>query len=666
MTPLATSSLDLLLEEILEDLWSFPVRLMEAVLDRGEEAVEPVIAGLRRALDDPEERLCALWPTVLLGELGSPAAVPALVDVIRRRASEEIHLPDAAAEALAKIGPPAVGELASLIETGGTRSRLWAYAALGWIRDGGAYGLLADALDADRELADVVATALGCHGNPEAIPLLYEALREAEAWQRPELEDAIRRLHLDHPGERPQESDWRLRYRVVPALGGIPPSWAGITAIVRDDETFRDRAASPLRPLEEILAEPWDGERGEFEPCECCGVPRFRATGVPVCPATALGLALLQREMLGDVREEESIDDLFDVLEVAEDEAWALNEEPEPRSRKAQELREDRLTAASILRGACVWLIENGIESVGGGRAALLAEASVLRDLYGDPEGFFTTPDAPAVAPDGPGRNDPCPCGSGRKYKKCCGHPAPRAEGRAGSKRGRVREGEGEGLAPREEEVPDRFPRLVTFDGEPLSPSRAHYRMADAAAVREALARSPDLDEGPAGDSFVWLREVDEEEARVLGQVELEGDRLTLECLSEERLARGKRLLEELAGEWLAHRGDTTQDPWQAVLDARRRPSRAGRKARDDEALPPEVEAEVIGRVLDRHYRRWPDERVRALDGRTPRAAARDPEGRREVADLLRHMEEMEAGSPPHRRYDFGWLWSELGIEELR
>ena len=22
------------------------------------------------------------------------------------------------------------------------------------------------------------------------------------------------------------------------------------------------------------------------------------------------------------------------------------------------------------------------------------------------------------------GRNDPCPCGSGKKYKKCCGAPA--------------------------------------------------------------------------------------------------------------------------------------------------------------------------------------------------------------------------------------------------
>ena len=33
-------------------------------------------------------------------------------------------------------------------------------------------------------------------------------------------------------------------------------------------------------------------------------------------------------------------------------------------------------------------------------------------------------PDAPveqAKAGDSLGRNDPCPCGSGKKYKKCCG-----------------------------------------------------------------------------------------------------------------------------------------------------------------------------------------------------------------------------------------------------
>jgi len=30
----------------------------------------------------------------------------------------------------------------------------------------------------------------------------------------------------------------------------------------------------------------------------------------------------------------------------------------------------------------------------------------------------------PAVAVKKPGRNDPCPCGSGKKYKKCCGRNA--------------------------------------------------------------------------------------------------------------------------------------------------------------------------------------------------------------------------------------------------
>lgn len=27
----------------------------------------------------------------------------------------------------------------------------------------------------------------------------------------------------------------------------------------------------------------------------------------------------------------------------------------------------------------------------------------------------------PIKAEQAPGRNDPCPCGSGKKYKKCCG-----------------------------------------------------------------------------------------------------------------------------------------------------------------------------------------------------------------------------------------------------
>lgn len=30
----------------------------------------------------------------------------------------------------------------------------------------------------------------------------------------------------------------------------------------------------------------------------------------------------------------------------------------------------------------------------------------------------------PAQTPPAPGRNEPCPCGSGKKYKRCCGAAA--------------------------------------------------------------------------------------------------------------------------------------------------------------------------------------------------------------------------------------------------
>jgi hypothetical protein len=47
------------------------------------------------------------------------------------------------------------------------------------------------------------------------------------------------------------------------------------------------------------------------------------------------------------------------------------------------------------------------------------AEQYDLDPIYG-PTGEELT-DEPVVATVKVGRNDPCPCGSGKKYKKCCG-----------------------------------------------------------------------------------------------------------------------------------------------------------------------------------------------------------------------------------------------------
>jgi uncharacterized protein YecA (UPF0149 family) len=54
--------------------------------------------------------------------------------------------------------------------------------------------------------------------------------------------------------------------------------------------------------------------------------------------------------------------------------------------------------------------------------SADIAEATSWWADYDDASGrVIATGDEPYRAPAKVGRNEPCPCGSGRKYKKCCG-----------------------------------------------------------------------------------------------------------------------------------------------------------------------------------------------------------------------------------------------------
>jgi len=51
------------------------------------------------------------------------------------------------------------------------------------------------------------------------------------------------------------------------------------------------------------------------------------------------------------------------------------------------------------------------------------ARSSIPQDQLDAEEEILanTKPVDPIEAKKEPGRNDPCPCGSGKKYKKCCG-----------------------------------------------------------------------------------------------------------------------------------------------------------------------------------------------------------------------------------------------------
>jgi hypothetical protein len=60
----------------------------------------------------------------------------------------------------------------------------------------------------------------------------------------------------------------------------------------------------------------------------------------------------------------------------------------------------------------------------------------------------------------------------------------------------------------------------------------------------------------------------------------------------------------------------------------------------------PEIQA-ALRETLRRHYRSWPDERLPALGGRTPREAVRNADGREAVQALLTQFErDMERRDP--------------------
>ena len=81
---------------------------------------------------------------------------------------------------------------------------------------------------------------------------------------------------------------------------------------------------------------------------------------------------------------------------------------------------ETRAAVPEIVRSFLEWLQDSG--RLGDGRSLGLlvgALAPAYLERCG-PKGGLRLPPVVKKTPD-IGRNDPCPCGSGRKYKKCCG-----------------------------------------------------------------------------------------------------------------------------------------------------------------------------------------------------------------------------------------------------
>jgi len=177
----------------------------------------------------------------------------------------------------------------------------------------------------------------------------------------------------------------------------------------------------------------------------------------------------------------------------------------------------------------------------------------------------------------------------------------------------------------------------------------AVFDVLDAERLEAVLTSHPDIEKDDDG-GHVW---VDPDGGEDLGTFTVGGGQLVFHADSEERSERGRRMIEGAAGAAIRYAGIHVEE-----ID--------GTDSDDDEIPPlsPEVEAEVLNKHYDTHYRRWLDEALPELDRLSPRKAALVPSLRPRVAALLREIEQGwdRAREADEFAYDAGWLWQTLGL----
>ena len=178
-------------------------------------------------------------------------------------------------------------------------------------------------------------------------------------------------------------------------------------------------------------------------------------------------------------------------------------------------------------------------------------------------------------------------------------------------------------------------------EGDTLCFSTATYEVREEEPVLAALRSQPELQDEtdkPGEHTFGWLEVTKGDARRSYGHVSVSKGRLRLECNSRERLERGRKLVEDAAGGFLRHLGDSFES-----LEALKRKAAAGPAPREpSDEIPEAVRTELVQKLKQEHYRKWPDEALPALGGKTPREAMKTSAGRKKVEALLRLLENGE------------------------
>jgi hypothetical protein len=211
------------------------------------------------------------------------------------------------------------------------------------------------------------------------------------------------------------------------------------------------------------------------------------------------------------------------------------------------------------------------------------------------------------------------------------------------------------------------LPRLVNTDGEPLALCKVHLEVGKPEEFLAGLRGHAELEELTGSEKeeveFVWQGRAGEKTV-LLGRIVLAGNKLLLECNSRERVARGSNLLKQVG--FVEVRDEEIKEGQRILEEARGRLNEGLVGGSDGLPEPPPEAQAYLQEAMRRHYEDWVDQRLPALEGKTPREAAKDPRSRQRLIDLLREMEYMDkrGSHPGYPPYDWNKMRRRLGLAE--
>lgn len=173
-----------------------------------------------------------------------------------------------------------------------------------------------------------------------------------------------------------------------------------------------------------------------------------------------------------------------------------------------------------------------------------------------------------------------------------------------------------------------------------LEGARVHGRGGDAELIVSRASTSP----------------AESGERTVLGRGVFVGRQLHLETNSLARADLMRRRIMEACGKRLKCLPREVQGPETALAEAR------AAAAPPPDHSNPMLEA-ILRERMRRYYEAWLDDRIPALDGRTPRDAAVDSALRPRLIALLKEMESRSTHGPGDRGHDFCDTWRVLGLD---